>query len=62
MFIINCDRDKSYCKIDDAEVLFNQDDPPKKGENVFFYYNKNKEVGKVIMISGKLLIVIIQFS
>ncbi|KAH0542072.1 hypothetical protein KQX54_000284 [Cotesia glomerata] len=32
MFILKCKRDDSVCKVDDSEVIYNKDSPPKEGE------------------------------
>lgn len=53
MFIIKCERDNSFCKIEDSEVIFVKDSPPKENEIVKFTYGGKEELGEVIMISGK---------
>lgn len=53
MFILICERDNSYCKIDDSEVMFDKNNPPNEGDSVIFFYKKKKETGRVIMFSGK---------
>ncbi|CAD6233586.1 GSCOCG00012285001-RA-CDS [Cotesia congregata] len=51
MFILKCKRDDSVCKVDDSEVIYNEDSPPKDGEDVKFYYGDKQELGQVIMMS-----------
>lgn len=53
MFIINCKRDKSYCLVDDKNVIFDPSNVPKIDEEVRFFYNNKLEDGRVIMVSGK---------
>ncbi|XP_057340242.1 uncharacterized protein LOC130677491 [Microplitis mediator] len=51
MFIINCERDHSYCQVDDSDVIFDKDCPPQIGEDIMFFFNNKKENGRVVMIS-----------
>lgn len=53
MFIISCDKDNSYCEVPDDKVIFDNKNPPKKGECVNFFWNRTKYTGKVILKSGK---------
>ncbi|KAH0553358.1 probable ATP-dependent helicase PF08_0048 [Cotesia glomerata] len=54
MFILKCKRDDSVCKVDDSEVIYNKDSPPKDGEDVKFYYGGKQEFGQVIMMSDNI--------
>lgn len=53
MFILKCSRDNSFCKIDESEVIFNKDSPPKEGETVKFLWYRKEELGEIAMKSGK---------
>ncbi|KAH0546613.1 hypothetical protein KQX54_012196 [Cotesia glomerata] len=54
MFILKCSRDNSFCKIDESEVIFNKDSPPKEGETVKFLWYGNEEFGEVVMESDNI--------
>lgn len=54
MFIIICDEDNSYCEVPDENVIFDDKNPPKKGEHVHFFWNGTRYTGEVVIKSGKL--------
>ncbi|XP_057323635.1 uncharacterized protein LOC130666538 [Microplitis mediator] len=51
MFILKCQRDNSFCKVEDSEVIFDKENPPNENEIVKFLYNGKEELGEVVMIS-----------
>lgn len=53
MFIIKCRRDNSHAKVDVKNVVFDKANPPNESDEVYFFYNKIKERGEVVKISGK---------
>lgn len=53
MFIVKCGRDNSHAKVDDKNVIFDEANSPNEGDEVYFFYNKIKERGEVVMISSK---------
>ncbi|XP_071579302.1 uncharacterized protein [Temnothorax nylanderi] len=51
MFLIHCQNDNSYCKVEDFEVCYDEENIPNPGELVKFYWQNSKYDGTVIMQS-----------
>ncbi|XP_046492909.1 uncharacterized protein [Neodiprion pinetum] len=51
MFSIDCEKDNLYCKVDDFEVKFDEENIPTPGELVNFYWKSKEFQGKVIIYS-----------
>ncbi|KAM0729175.1 hypothetical protein ACS0PU_004529 [Formica fusca] len=54
MFIIICDEDNSYCEVPDENVIFDDKNPPKKGEHVHFFWNGTRYTGEVVIKSDDI--------
>lgn len=61
IYLILCDTDKSYCILEDYELICDDDQPPTIGEKVYFYYGKNKYSGTIVDMSGKRRLIILKF-
>ncbi|XP_074115099.1 uncharacterized protein LOC141537819 [Cotesia typhae] len=57
MFIVKSGHDNSHAKVDDKNVIFDKANPPNEGDEVYFFYNKIKERGEVVMISNDVSVI-----
>lgn len=53
MFLIYCEEDHSHCKVEDFEVKYDDDNIPKPGEVVSFFWQSKEFQGSVVMHSSK---------
>ncbi|XP_071575452.1 uncharacterized protein [Temnothorax nylanderi] len=52
MFLIHCQTDNSYCKVEDFDVIYDEENIPNPGELVTFLWKNSKFNGTVIMQSA----------